>query len=227
VDTEASRLRPLFPIGDDPAFETAAQHEALDVAARYSHTLGDWDLAVSGFNGTSREPNFIPNRNNTNLQPYYERISQAGLEAQYTTGPWLWKLEGIVREGQGKTFAAAVGGFEYTAYQLFDTQTDLGLIAEYLYDDRDSRAPVTPFDNDLFVGTRLGFNDTQDTSLLVGGIIDLETGSTSLRLEGQRRLGQDFQLEIAAQFFSNIDGADPLASFERDSHLTFRITRYY
>ena len=52
------------------------------------------------------------------------------------------------------------------------------MIAEYLYDARDEEveilpegvstaAPITPFDNDIFFGSRLAFNDIQDSKTLL------------------------------------------------------------
>ena len=136
VQSSDARLRPLIEIEDDSGFENAAKHAGVDVAARYSNVIGDWDFAISGFHGTSREPTLTRAEDETAYRPFYSHISQLGVEAQYTTGPWLWKLESIVREGQGDTFAAAVAGFEYTFYQPWSTSADIGVIAEYLYDGR-------------------------------------------------------------------------------------------
>jgi len=102
------------------------------------------------------------------LTPFYQVTQQVGVEVQHTAGAWLWKLEGIGREGQGKTFGAAVGGFEYTFYGIGDSSADVGLLLEYLYDDRNDVSPPTASDNDLFVGTRLALNDSDDTSVLAG-----------------------------------------------------------
>ena len=52
-------------------------------------------------------------------------------------------------------------------------------------------APLTPFDEDLFIGARLAPNDTQDTQLLGGAVIDVDGGSMSLFFEAKRRIGQD------------------------------------
>ena len=70
-----------------------------------------------------------------------------------------------MRDGQGDLFAATVAGFEYTFYQIMESNADLGLLAEIHYDGRDEvGAPATAFDNDFFLGARLALNDTQDTS---------------------------------------------------------------
>ncbi len=66
----------------------------------------------------------------------------------------------------------AVGGFEYTLYGIFDSPVDLGLIAEYQFDDRGSS--FTPFQNDLALGGRFAFNDTQSSELLLVTGIDVD-----------------------------------------------------
>lgn len=69
-------------------------------------------------------------------------------------------------------------------YQVFGSGTDLGILAEYLYDGREATAPPTPFDDDLFVGTRLTLNDPQSAELLMGAIIDRHTQATLASLKG-------------------------------------------
>lgn len=227
VKSETARLRPLLTVDDDATFEGSNEHSGVDIAARYSHVFGDWDFALSAFHGTSREPILIPVESGSTLRPFYGRVSQAGLEAQYTSGPWLWKLEAIAKEDRADTYGAAVGGFEYSLFQAFSSDADIGFIAEYLFDGRSLDAPPTPFDDDIFLGTRVALNDTQDSTLLLGAIADLNNGSTSFRMEAQRRLGLNMLIELEAQLFDRIDTGDPLLAFERDSFLTLRLSRYF
>ncbi len=241
------RLRFELPVDtDNPIFEADARRLAPDFAARYSHYIGNWDFGISGFYGTSREARFAIDIANDRILPVYDRIAQGSIDLQYTKDAWLWKLEGIVREGQGDTFFAGVGGFEYTAYQLFGTNADLGLIAEYNYDGRDDgvglesfndgpltdpvptlEAPVTVFDNDVFLGGRLALNDVQDTSLLTGVSIDAEERSIGMFVEGQRRFGQNWTAEIEARLFLNPNENDIASTFRDDDFITFRLTRYF
>jgi len=222
------RLRLPFEIDESAAqFESDREELSTDVALRYAHFFGAWDLGLYYFYGTSREPRLLFDQTSSMFFPFYDRIQQWGMDVQYTSDAWLWKFEGIVREGQGSTFGASVAGFEYTQYQIFKSDADLGFIMEYLYDGRDETAPVTPFQNDLFYGTRLVLNDIRDTSILAGGITDLEDGSTSLRVEGERRLGNDWRIELEAQFFADIEAANTFAPFEKDSYLTFRLSRFF
>lgn len=225
------RLRtPLIVDTDTAIYEDDDEENHVDVAARYSNFFGSWDVGVSVFHGTSREPRFVPGGTiaDPRFIPAYDQITQAGLDIQYTKDAWLWKFEGIVREGQGDTFTAAVAGLEYTFFGVSESGADLGVLVEYLYDDRDEiEAPITPQDNDLFYGARYALNDIQDTSILAGAISDVEDGSTSGLVEAERRLGENWKGELEARFFLNVDDQNLLNFFEQDSHLTLRLTRYF
>ena len=143
---------------------------------------------------------------------------------------WLWKLEGIVRKGQGETFGALVGGFEHTFYQIRQSAADLGLLIEYLYDDRDENpalAPATLFQNDIFVGMRLALNDIQDTSILTGAIVDLDNRSTLFQVEAERRLGDHWSAEIQGRFFLNAGNDPRLGSFRNDSFVNLSLARHF
>ena len=211
---------------------------AIDVAARYSHYIGNWDFGVSIFHGTSREPRFAIDLTNQRIRPVYDTITQGAVDLQYTKDAWLWKLEAIVREGHGDTFAAVVGGFEYTLYQIFGTNADLGLLAEYQYDGRDEElvlerfgpafaAPVTFADNDVFAGARLGFNDLQDTSLLAGATVDTNDAFIGMFIEAQRRIGQNWTAELETRLFLNADPENAAFPIRDDDFMTLRLTRYF
>ncbi len=124
----------------------------------------------------------------------------------------LGKLEVITREGHGRRFAALVAGFEYTFFSVLGTAMDLGVLTEYLYDGQGDDAPRTPFENDLFVGTRLALNDTQDTSVLAGVIVDLDTRATFVNVEASRRFGERWVLELEARAFAHVPASDVLFS---------------
>ncbi|MBL4784211.1 MAG: hypothetical protein JKY49_02160 [Cohaesibacteraceae bacterium] len=222
------RLRPGLTVDTDNAvFEHSAEHWAPDFAVRYSNTFGDVDLGLSAFHGTSREARFVLNTGNDTLVPYYDRISQLGLDVQYTADSLLLKFEGIIRKGHGDTFGAVVTGAEYTLYQLAGTGMDLGLIAEYLYDGRDDSAPITPYDNDVFVGLRLAMNDTQDTSALVGASIDLDDGAMGVRAEFERRIMDGLTFEADIQYFVNADKDSDSYGFRRDSYASITLKKHF
>ncbi|MEM7045617.1 MAG: hypothetical protein AAF543_22630 [Pseudomonadota bacterium] len=225
---EAGRLRTPLPVDEDAVrYESGAEEWSTDVALRYSHFLDEWDIGLSYFYGTSREARLVPSDDLTRFEPRYDQIHQLGLDLQYTKDEWLWKFEGIVREGQG-TFGAFVGGFEYTFYQIRESDADLGVLAEYLHDGRDDdKAPPTAFDDDLFLGARLTLNDIDDTAILAGAVVDLGNQTSSFRLEAERRFGNNQKIELESQWFANVDDNDPLAAAEDDSYLLLRFTQFF
>lgn len=200
---------------------------ALVLAFGFAVLVLEWDIGFSYFYGTSREARLEPSDDLTRFEPRYDQIHQLGLDLQYTKDAWLWKFEGIIREGQG-TFGALVGGFEYTFYQVEETDTDLGVLAEYLHDGRNNdKAPPTAFDNDLFLGARLTLNDIDDSAALVGAVVDLDDQTTSLRLEAERRFGDSRKIELESQWFANVDDDNPLAAVEDDSYVLLRFTQFF
>ena len=225
---ETGRLRTPLPVDEEAVrYESQAEDWSTDVAVRYSHFLDEWDIGLSYFYGTSREARLVLSDDLTAFEPRYDQIHQFGLDLQYTKDAWLWKFEGIVREGQG-TFGALVGGFEYTFYQIKETPADLGVLSELLLDGRDDdKAPPTAFDNDIFLGARLTLNDIDDTAVLAGTVVDLETQTTSFRLEAERRFGENQTIEFESQWFANVDDDDPLASVEDDSYVLLRFTQFF
>jgi hypothetical protein len=225
---EDGRLRTPLPVDtDNPQFESSDEENHVDLALRYSHYVGSVDIGISAFSGTSREARLLPNTDGSELIPFYDQIDQLGLDLQYTGDAWLWKLEAIARETQNDSFTAAVGGFEYTFYQVVDSAADIGLLLELQYDGRDEGEPVTLADNDLFAGIRLALNDTQDTSVLAGVGYDLETSEAYVNIEADRRLGDDTVLELRARLFTNSDLDDTGYAIESDDYLQLQLSRYF
>ena len=226
------RLRFPLPVDSRQAqYESEAGRNHVDWAIRYSHTLGAFDFGIAHFSGTSREPRLLPgsNGNGTSvLTPVYDLIDQTSLDLQYTTGGWLWKLELISRKARQQRMTAFVAGFEYTFANIRNSGIDLGVIAEYIFDDRDSRSfAPTPFNDDIFLGARLAFNDVQSTDLLLGAIIDRKNGSSYLNLEASRRLGSTFKVTLEIRGFVDADKSDFLYAFRKDTYARLELARYF
>jgi hypothetical protein len=219
-----------IPIETDMTrYESGAKEKHLDWAIRWSHTLADWDIGLSHFSGTGRDPRFLPGVNSAGrvvLIPYYEQIHQTGLDVQFTQEDLLWKLEMISRDEPLGRFTALTGGLEYTFVGVFDTDADLGLVTEYLFDDRNDNAP-TPFENDMMLGLRLALNDVQSTEVLAGGIFDLETQARFFLLEASRRLGEHWKLSLDAYLYSNIPVEDPAYGFRHEDFVQLELAWYF
>ena len=218
------------PVNADAAvFESSTEENHIDVAARWSHAIANWDVGLSYFHGTSRDPRFGLETTNPDLPflfPIYDQIDQAGLDAQLTYNSWLWKLEAIRRSGQGETFSAATGGFEYTFYGLFDGAADLGVLGEYLYNQRPVQTR-SPFENDVFGGLRFTFNDTQSTEALMGCIYDLDSSSRFCNVEASRRFGEHWVGNLEIRAFSSVPRLDPFFTLRRDDYVQFELFYYF
>jgi hypothetical protein len=214
---------------DQAQYESSAKQYHIDWAARWFHSLGDWDIGLSHFTGTSRSPSFtqgVDSGGNRILIPYYPLMNQTGLDIQATKDAWLWKLEAISSRSQNNRHTAVVGGFEYTFVGIMNSDADLGLISEYLYDDRGEAAP-TPMESDIMVGLRLALNDEASSDLLVGSIIDINQQNFSISLEASRRVMEDWKLSLEGRFLFDTPVADPLYSMRRDSFVQLEFARYF
>lgn len=221
------RLRTALPVDNDRAvYESKHGRGHVDWAARWSRTLGAWDVGLSHFYGTGREPRLLPDANGKALIPHYDLIQQTGLDAQWTKGKWLWKLEAIRRSGQGPSFTALTGGVEYTLSNIAGSRADAGLIVEYLYDQRGKKA-TTPFQDDLAVGVRLALNDAQSTEALGSVILDRRTGAAFFNLEASRRLGSRWKFSLEARGVAGVKRADSLYGLRRDAYLQLELARYF
>ena len=222
------RFRPPLPVDTDNAlYESSDEETHVDFALRYSHYIGDIDIGLNVFSGTSREPRFVPAADGQSLLPVYDQIDQLGVAVQYTKEAWLWKLEAIARDGVTQSFAAAVGGFEYTFYQVSESTIDVGLLLEYQYDGRNEFEPVTIADNDVFVGTRLAFNDVQDTAVLAGLSYDTDTGETFINIEAERRFGDNWFAELRVRAFNGAAQVDATTWLQKDDYVQLSLARYF
>ena len=222
------RANPAVDTGQT-RYESSAAERHVDIAVRWTHSLGDWDLGLAHFYGTNREPEFDLGRDAQGLPalvPRYGLIHQTGLDVQATLGAWAWKLELMRRAGQGKPFLAMAGGFEVTLVGLLDSSADLGLLMEYFYDERGAAA-TTPFEHDVFLGLRYTLNDAQSTEILAGAIVDLGERTRVFSVEASRRLGDRWRLELEARFWTGVAANDPQFSVRNDDFLQVTLSRYF
>lgn len=224
------RLRSRVAVDTGGAlYENSAREYHTDLAVRYSHTAGDWDFGVYHFHGTGREPELRPQIDrggNLSVIPFYLQINQTGIDLQAVKGNWLLKLESIYRTGQGESFGAFVGGFEYSVINIASSNMDLGLIGEWAYDERGDEA-TTVFDNDLMTGIRLALNDAESTGFLIGHIRDLDGRGSVLSLESSRRLRDNWKLSIDAFLVLHASEGDPVYDLRDDDSVQLELSYYF
>ena len=232
------RLRLPFVVDHERIeYESAAGEWHLDLASRYSRSFGPLDLGVSVFDGTSREPFLLPGSDPDGgpaLIQYYAQIRQFGLDAQMTIGSWLFKLEAIQRagarnlSGREEDYFATVFGGEYTFYSVAGSAVDLSVVSEWNYDGRGrnatpSRSPNT-LEKDLFLATRLVFNDVQSTEVVAGVLADAGRATRSLAVEFNRRITDQWLLHMEMTALLSVDEADLHYEMRRDSFLDLSLT---
>lgn len=224
------RLRtfPAISVGD-ARYEKSGIEKHMAYAVRWFKSSGPWDIGLSYFYGTSRDP-LIKQAFNQNgellLIPQYDTIQQAGLDVQLTEGSVLGKLEAIVRSGQEKSYFAATGGIEYSFYNVFESSIDVGFVFEYLFDSRGRNANFT-FEDDFLAALRFGFNDVQSTEILAGLIFDRTSRAKFYNIEASRRLGDNWKLELELRFFSDIPEQDIFNFIRNDDHIRAGLTYHF
>ena len=204
--------RPAYPFEistDQSEYESSAEARRSDFAVRWVQSIGELELGISHFSGTSREPRLVPQfilQNNLPtsviLIPYYDVIEQTGLDAQFFLGDWAFKLEAISRSGQGNRYAAATAGFEKTFVGFAGGRGDLGVIAEYLFDERGAEGPAVGQD-DIALGLRYAFNDAANTTALLVALIDRASHEYFTTFEASSRLGERLKLTVEASVINN------------------------
>ena len=220
-------------------YESGAGRQRIDYAVRWSQAIGDFDIGVAHFRGTSREPRLLPecedgrsalstpcNPSTVVLAPRYEVVNRTSLDVQATRDATLWKLEALHESGQGDTYVAWVAGFEYSWFGINESGMDLGLLVEHLFDDRGGNAPH-PLEDDVFAGMRLAFNDEEGTALLAGVIVDMEGDATNLTFEASRRVGDDWKVELEARMWTGVAHDDPMSPLRDDDYLQLTLSRFF
>ena len=102
---------------------------------------------------------------------------------------------------------------------------DLGVLLEYLYDDR-MDAAATPFEDDLMLGARLTVNDPAGTEALAGVIQDLSEGSRYIFVESSRRFGDNLRVTIEARF-QDVDENDRFSMTRDDDFVQIEAAWYF
>jgi len=199
-----SRPRSDVPINDDaPMFEAESENKNIDVALRYSTSFDVWDIGLSVFRGTRREPDLVFNQDANLETPFYPLMTHTGVDVQATIENWSLKTEVAYQSGRMfKNHTKLVTGFEYSFYDIKFSGIDVGLIGEYLFDGL-GESPFNIFDNDVLVGARIAVNDVQSTEALLAYSIDLESSNQFFTAEVGRRVGQNYKLTFEATTFAN------------------------
>lgn len=223
------RVRASVPYDADAAvYESSLGRRHVDAAVRWSFSGEGLDAGLSHFAGTAREPRYLLRLEEPEprLVSVYDLIHQSSLDLTVVRGSWLWKLEALHQRNRVRNFGAAVGGFEYTLPTDDPDAATLGLLAECAWDSRNRNSP-SPFQRDLFVGTRVSLNDVASTEFLAGVMQDLQGSGAFVTVDASRRLGTAGRLTLKLRVFAALSSNDPLAALARDDHLVMEYTHHF
>jgi hypothetical protein len=230
---EKSRLRGSVLVNNNNvSYQSSAEDKHLDVALRWSQSIGNFDLGSYWFHGTNRDPILTPvtQGNKVVLNQYYNQMDQFGFDVQATIDDWLWKFETIYRTTDEEDFWATQAGFEYTFIGVFESIADVGLLVEYGWDSRgeaDENSSGANVQNDIFFGSRLAFNDMQSSEMLIGFGADLDHNAFSFLIEANRRIGENFKVSLDVRLLQSNESNDLLYSIKDDDHFQLGIEYYF
>lgn len=211
---------------DEVHYESSEDQAHIEYAFRYAKTFGDFDIGLSYFQGTNREPSLNYNSTTDKLEPFYDQTKVLSTDIQWTGESLLLKLEAVNRSPENfSASSAAVYGLEYTLYGIYKGH-DLGILVEHLYDDRG--ADYTSFENDVFLGFRYVLNDLDASQYILGVISDSQTGGKAFRFEGSTRISSKYTIGIESQVFENIADDDLFfADIQNDDYAKLRLEYYF
>ena len=130
-------------------------------------------------------------------------------------------MEFIHRDGQPNLFfeeeeyQAVTTGFEYTYYGLAGSASDLGIIAELLYDSRGQRA-LSPYEEDIALGGRWVLNNLHSAELMFLWIQDLNRFARVFAFEGSIEMGESFALSFESTIISHQPQPSVLTPLQSD-----------
>jgi hypothetical protein len=79
----------------------------------------------------------------------------------------------------------------------------------------------------VMVGARLALNDEDDTSLLAGAILDVETQTTFVTFEFATRVAEGLKLELEGRVLPYVANGSLETVFEQDHTIELRVLRYF
>ena len=181
------------------------------------------DLGIGLFTGLSREPRFVLQLSDLRVSARYELSQRAMADFQWSYKGFSLKAEGFfcLYSKELTRFGGGGAGVDYT-FSSFYKGADLTLAAELLFDTRGDDLPITFFRHNAFAGLRLAINDTGNTEVTLGTVVDIIDGTTWGRFEAHRRFGEHWQVAATANLFFGQQGTIP-GSFNRDHYAQLRI----
>ena len=101
---------PLVVDLDNVNYDQGRGKWAGDFALRYQHQINQFDIGIHVFTGTARAPFLKSNEEGTRLLPIYQKLTQGGVDIQWTWDAWLLKLEFVIADQSDDNFVSSALG---------------------------------------------------------------------------------------------------------------------
>ncbi len=222
------RIRPAGIVdANEPMFESTLGYAHPNLGMRIGLHVDEVDLALTGFSGLSREPTLIPELRNGHVGTRYDFLQQGGLDLQWTHDSFVFKAEGAFRAyGANLAISYAIGtGLEYTFSDVLGSGADLTFVLEHYWDQRPIDSPFTLFDNDAFGGFRLALNNSDDTEIRAGALVDIASGTTFATALVRHRLLEHWTVVLEGRTYL-VTKPSIMSSFENDHFVQLRVAYY-
>ena len=179
-------------------------------------------MGLSHFQGVSREP--LMDAVAAGLRTIYPVVDQTGVELQLLVGRGLLKADIVrVRSREKPSFTGVTVGSEWP---LTLGATDLTVLAEFTYDQRGMEAP-TGLDRDLLVAARWSANNAAGTEAMASSMIDVRTGTQTVRATISRRLNATWRWTAESHVLVHPQQREFSYWLRRDSFVQVGIARFF
>ena len=213
----AGRFRPPMRVDEH---HTSGRSSAW--AARWDLRKRRFEMGLSHFQGMSREP--LMDAVAAGLRTIYPVVHQTGVELQLVVGTGLLKADIVrVRSRERHSFTGFTVGAEWP---LTLGAADLTVLTEFTYDQRGLEAP-TGLDRDLLVAARWSANNAAGTEATASSVIDLYSGSQTLRATISRRLSATWKWTAESHVLVHPQQTEFGYWLRRDSFVQVGIARFF
>ncbi|PCI36743.1 MAG: hypothetical protein COB53_08560 [Elusimicrobia bacterium] len=214
-------------------------------AVRIAQTIGSADLAAHVVHHRDRsQPVAAIDPRNGRPTPIYLEVSQFGGTYQQALGPWLAKVELAWRDFQNPNRPTRLGiisqedhgqaaiGLEVGWNGASGSESTLILEGQRVFGvNRETRAGLHLFQNDILLGVRHAFNDAQSKEIFASILVDIERNSEFLwsarysqRITDSWSIKTGFRIVQAPKKSVTATGLETLRAADQ-IHLT--ITRHF
>ncbi len=232
IESRESFASGQFDINENPIY--AGENAEREKSAALRIELQSQNSNLSGFiyQGYANTNKFVFS-DATLLTPAYDLQRIYGFTSQSTTDNWIFKSELTYHEtlesagpaNNKDNFLTGILGAEYTVV-LYESDADVALFSEYIYDQRGKKPYASPFANDLFGGIRWSLNNQQSTVVTVGIVKDLDDSTYIVHINYTRRLFDNMSLDLTLRHYAP-DEENILSALENDSLIKLGIKYHF